>query len=226
MSLKNYRLRPPSTVILDDDRDPQVSWQNHLARTSGLRPGVDLVAPIGTPVYARTSGVLLHIPNDGSAGNSSRFHHDDNPGWKDVFSHLSSYVGESGDHFEAGEVVAYTGISGGVAPHLHWHLLDPSNVRRNPWDYFSGASVAGINQKPVAEEEDIMQQAYVIVKRDDAPQFVVVGAGSKVAHIRNEAALRGAKKIIRAFRVDSDDVQEVTLSGEEWDAGTLDCFGG
>jgi len=141
--LSNYVLRNPSTVILADDRDPYVSWQNHLARTGGLRGGVDLVATVGTPVYARTSGVMLHVPNDGSAGNSCRFHHDDNPGWKDVFSHLSRYVGWSGQHFNAGDVVAYTGDTGGVAPHLHWHLVDPAGNRRNPWDYFSGGTAGG-----------------------------------------------------------------------------------
>lgn len=143
MALNNYRLRSPSTVILEDDRDPYVSWRNHLARTNGLRGGVDIVAPVDTPIYARTDGVMLHVPNDGSAGNSCRFEHLDNPGWRDVFSHLSRYVGVSGQHFKAGDIVAYTGDSGGVSPHLHWHLVDPSGVRRNPWDYFTEAGIAG-----------------------------------------------------------------------------------
>jgi murein DD-endopeptidase MepM/ murein hydrolase activator NlpD len=151
--LNNYVLRSPATVILEDRRDPYVSWQNHLDRTAGLRGGVDIVAPIGTPVYARTAGVMLHLPNDGTAGNSSRFRHDANPGWEDVFSHLSRYVGVSGQHFEAGEIVAYTGISGGVAPHLHWHLLDPGKVRRNPWNYFSGSDTAGGGYTPIEEED-------------------------------------------------------------------------
>jgi len=155
--LSNYVLRSPSTVILADDRDPYVSWQNHLDRTrndpGGPRGGVDIVAPVGTPVYARTSGVMLHLPSDGGAGNSCRFHHDANPGWRDVFSHLSGYVGVSGQHFNAGEVVAYTGDSGWVAPHLHWHLVDPSGVRRNPWDYFSGSDTAGGDGTPIEEDD-------------------------------------------------------------------------
>jgi hypothetical protein len=215
-------------VILADNRDPYVSWQNHLARTSGLRGGVDIVAAVGTPIYARTAGVMLHVPDDGSAGNSCRFHHDSNPGWYDVFSHLSRYVGASGQHFNAGDIVAYSGNSGNVDQHLHWHLVDPSGARRNPWDYFSGSSTASGGATPVViPEEDEMKQAYVIVKRLDDPArpwFSVVGAGSGVAPITSAAALRGVKKIIAGFRVDSDTPVEVGISGEEWDAGTLDCF--
>lgn len=149
MSLNRYILNGPSVVILDDDRDPRVSWQHHLDRTGGLRPGVDLVARVGTPVLAPTPGIMDRRPDDGSAGNSCRFKHDLNPGWADVFSHLSSYVGRDYQHFEQGEVIAYTGNSGGVAEHLHRHLLDPAGVRRFPWDFWSAAP-AGLDLTPIA----------------------------------------------------------------------------
>jgi len=137
MTLRNYILNGPSTVVLADSRDPNVSWQHHLDRTGGARGGVDLVAAVGTPVLAPTDGVWRHIPNNGGAGNSGQFGHDASPGWRDVFSHLSRYVGGSGQHFRQDDVIAYTGNTGGVVQHLHRHLLDPSGVRRNPWDYFS-----------------------------------------------------------------------------------------
>lgn len=162
MSLKNYVLNGPSVVILEDDRDPYVSWQHHLDRTGGARGGVDLVAAVGTPILAPTAGTMVHVPDDGSAGNSSRFYHDDNEGWKDVFSHISTYAGKSGQHFEQGDVIAYSGDSGGVAPHVHRHLLDPSNVRRNPWDYFTPSSAAGGNERPITPQEEEMAAAVVI----------------------------------------------------------------
>lgn len=155
MPLNNYALRAPSVVIEADQRDPYVSWRNHLARTYGLRGGVDIVAAVGTPIYARTAGRMVNVPDDGSAGNSSRFYHRDNPGWKDVFSHLSSYrtpknpQGLSGFQYEAGDIIAYTGNTGGVTQHLHWHLLDPSDIRRNPWDYFTNSSTAGGGLTPI-----------------------------------------------------------------------------
>lgn len=154
MTLIDYVLNGPSTVIAEDDRDPYVSWQHHLERTDGLRGGVDLVAAVGTPILAPTAGTMAHVPNDGSAGNSCRFYHDMNAGWKDVFSHISRYVGLSGQHFDQGEIIAYSGDSGGVAPHVHRHLLDPQNIRRNPWDYFTASSTAGGGSTPIAPEED------------------------------------------------------------------------
>jgi hypothetical protein len=141
MPLNSYFNHSPSKVIDDDRRDPHVSWEHHLVRTKndpgGPRGGVDIVAEIGTPVLAPTDGVMHHVPDDGGAGNSCRFRHDANPGWADVFSHLSRYAGFDGQHFREGEVVAFTGDTGGVPKHLHRHLLDPDGVRRNPWDQFS-----------------------------------------------------------------------------------------
>jgi len=162
MALRNYQLREPSTVIYLDGRDPYVSWQHHLDRTYGQRGGVDIVARVGTPVLARTSGTLRQIPNNGGAGMSCQFFHDDNPGWRDVFSHLSEYAVGNGAHVNAGDVVAYTGDTGGVAQHLHWHLLDPGHQRRNPWDYFTPASsTAGGNAASIStRKENLMRLAW------------------------------------------------------------------
>lgn len=131
--LTGYVINGPSTVILDDDRDPFVSWQHHLDRTG--RGGVDCVAEVGTPVLAPCDGYVDRRPNNGTAGNSMEFFHDANPGWRTVFSHLDSYVGEDYQHFKQGEVIAYSGDSGGVDAHLHRHLLDPNDNRQNEWDW-------------------------------------------------------------------------------------------
>jgi len=140
MALKNYCLNGPSTVILLDGRNANTSWQNHLNRTRGLRGGVDLVAVIGTPIYAPTAGRWMHRPNNGTAGHSGEFFHDANPGWRDVFSHLSRYNGATNRHFEQGDLIGWTGNSGRVDQHLHRHLLDPQNRRQNPWLHFTPVS--------------------------------------------------------------------------------------
>jgi murein DD-endopeptidase MepM/ murein hydrolase activator NlpD len=151
MKLKNYVLNGPRVVILADGRDPFTSWIHHLDRTFQLRGGVDLVAQVGTPVYAPTAGTMHHLPNNGGAGNSSRFKHDANPGWADVFSHLSGYIGRDGQHFAQGQLIAYSGNSGNVDQHLHRHLLDPRGIRRNPWAYFPLAAPAALPSTPIEE---------------------------------------------------------------------------
>lgn len=141
--LNGYALNGPSIVIEDDARDPWVSWRHHIERAGKDRGGVDLVAPVGTPVYAPAAGRVLHLPNNGTAGNSLQLAHDLNPGWRDVMSHLSSYMVPNGSHVAQGALIALSGRSGGVAPHLHRHLLDPNGTRRNPWDYFTPGSLVG-----------------------------------------------------------------------------------
>lgn len=140
MALNAYQLNGPATVILVDDRNANTSWQNHLKRTGGARGGVDLVAVVGTPIYAPTAGRWMHRPNNGTAGNSGEFFHDANPGWRDVFSHLSRYNGATNRRFNQGDLIGWTGNSGGVAQHLHRHLLDPQGRRQNPWNYFTPVS--------------------------------------------------------------------------------------
>lgn len=62
MALNNYILNGPTKVIDDDDVNPWTSWQNHLDRTYQQRGGVDLYAPVGTPVYAPTPGRMVWWP--------------------------------------------------------------------------------------------------------------------------------------------------------------------
>lgn len=168
MALKNYRLYAPSTVIQVDDRNPWTSWENHLARTQRQRGGVDIVAAVGTPVIAPTDGVWNHQPNNGGAGNSGEFAHDANPGWRDVFSHLTSYVGKSGKWFRQGEVIAYSGNTGGVTQHLHRHLLTPKGVRVNPWDYFTpiNANPVASRPTPTLTPEQIEEAELMAAKED------------------------------------------------------------
>lgn len=158
MSLQDYVLNGPSLVIQADDRDPWVSWRHHLERTAndpgGPRGGVDLVARVGTPVYAPTDGWMDHRPDDGGAGNSCRFRHSRNVGWADVFSHLDDYATASGAFVQQGDLIAWTGDTGGVDAHLHRHLLDPASIRRNPWDYFTGQTAGGTGS-PIGGEDDM-----------------------------------------------------------------------
>lgn len=155
MSLQNYVLNGPSTVVKADRRDPAVSWDRHV-RNSG-RGGVDLVAPKGTDVLAPTDGVFTHVPDNGTAGNSSVLAHDDNQGWSDVFSHLSAYVAANGAHVRRGEVIARSGDTGVPGqPHLHRHLLNPWGTRENPWIHFGSARTIRAAAAIRRDEEDEM----------------------------------------------------------------------
>ncbi len=85
--------------------------------------GVDLDADIGTPVYATRSGVVwLTDTEDGGAGIYVMLDHGD--GYVSAYMHLSYYVVSEGEYVSAGQLIAYSGATGGVTgPHLHFAIM-------------------------------------------------------------------------------------------------------
>ena len=130
-----------------------------------------------------------------------------------------------GDQVELWDVLGVIGTTGlSSAPHLHMETWDKKTGRRvNPAYFFDFRSVvASSGAKPFdpSPEEDDMATKYVQVK-DDRGNFAMVGPDG-VGRILNGAALRGAQKIARA--ANGGDLPEVELSGEEWDAASLNAF--
>lgn len=83
--------------------------------------GVDLEAPVGTPVLAPDSGTVAQVYTHPRGGLSVVLMLDD--GWRAGFAHLSRADVRPGDRVERGEVFAAVGASGQVTgPHLHFTL--------------------------------------------------------------------------------------------------------
>lgn len=83
--------------------------------------GVDLYAPLGTPVVAPRPG-RVERSEGGMAGKEVTLHAE---GRRFVFAHLSRF-GEDGQ-VEAGEEIGYVGTTGnaeGATPHLHFEIRD------------------------------------------------------------------------------------------------------
>jgi hypothetical protein len=144
-------------VILADDRDPWVSWQNHLKR--GSAGGVDVVAAVGRPLYAPADCYIANTKWNGTAGHTVTMSFSD--GWRDQFLHLSAFATPGSK--KKGQLVGYSGrtASGsttGVAPHVHWHRIDPQGRRQNPWNYFTDSDTAGGGTTPI-ENDDMSAEA-------------------------------------------------------------------
>ncbi|URQ05047.1 endolysin [Arthrobacter phage Iter] len=111
--------------------------------------GEDIACPVGTPVYAMADGVVVwadwgtNLPGDESnAGYRQRWyfykrfpgiltliHHPQlGPNVYSAYAHLSDNdMAPKGTRVKAGQLVALSGNTGGVAPHLHVeYLVDPS----------------------------------------------------------------------------------------------------
>lgn len=156
-------------VIADDNRDPFQSWRNHRSRTPASLGGVDCVAQtVGTPLYAPDDCSVSFDEDRGSAGNVIVM----NMGaYTDEFMHASRGFDKSG--VKKGELVGWSGNSGGVAPHVHWHRLGPwyndqwgSTNRYNPWNFFGSTAGGGneeINMPLDASDKDWLNKFGVAV---------------------------------------------------------------
>lgn len=92
---------------------------------------VDIVMPIGTPVYAAKAGMVVEVENDffksgtnkayGAEANSIRILHDD--GSMSIYAHLELEKAQvfPGLRVTAGQLIGYSGNTGfSSGPHLHF----------------------------------------------------------------------------------------------------------
>jgi len=131
-------------ILVDGVRDADKSWAEHVAR--GSAGGVDCVALTPKPIHAPADGRIEFMFNNGSGGHTATLYQAG--GWRDQFMHMSAFEGAGGRQVRQGDLIGYTGSTvapgyAAVSPHLHWHRIDSSGVRRNPWHYFTGSSTAG-----------------------------------------------------------------------------------
>jgi murein DD-endopeptidase MepM/ murein hydrolase activator NlpD len=88
----------------------------------GHNDGINIAAPLGTPVRAIDGGTVVYSGNEVKGyGNIVLIRHAN--GWISAYAHLSDVTVKPGDAISAGEVIAKVGNSGGVnEPQLHFEL--------------------------------------------------------------------------------------------------------
>ncbi len=86
--------------------------------------GIDLRAPVGTPTYAVSSGIvtLADLEYENSRSNSSYLIVDGVNGFEQRYVHMDSFVADVGKKVKKGELIGYTGDKKNTAPHLHFEL--------------------------------------------------------------------------------------------------------
>lgn len=110
--------------------------------------GIDLRAPIGTPVYASENGQVVDVRTQSPKSNTAtaghylivRYPQQDGSDFVMTYMHLSDTVVHKGDIVKAGQVIAHTGNSGkplnkSMSPHLHFRVHINGN-KVDPKDYF------------------------------------------------------------------------------------------
>jgi murein DD-endopeptidase MepM/ murein hydrolase activator NlpD len=103
-----------------------------------MHRGIDIAAPIGTPVHAAAAGVVeFSAWNSGGYGNMIDIRHPD--GTVTRYAHLSRSLVRAGQQVEQGDQIALVGSTGySTGPHLHFEVHLPNQGTVNPIAYLPG----------------------------------------------------------------------------------------
>lgn len=94
----------------------------------GGHRGVDIIAPIGTPIYSARSGVVVYSDNSGgAAGIMVCVLQDD--GYLSRYMHMSATAIDLNANVSQGQVIGYVGMTGfTTGPHLHFQVESDPNA--------------------------------------------------------------------------------------------------
>lgn len=205
-------------VILDDNRNAQTSWENHIRR--GSAGGVDLAYPYGSGVRANASGTVWWARGTGSAGWYIQLRIDGRPGWIIEYYHLSgfyNYNGANGYHVNAGDLLGESGGSGygsmrHYAPHLHVHLVI-NGTRVNLWNYFTDTAGGGVTPINPGDEDMTPNESAMLKSIYDA---IFVGGTSMPDDGRSLGrSHRDHTAYLRDLQTRLKRVEDATFSGGE-----------
>lgn len=94
--------------------------------------GVDLAAPIGTPIRATSNGIIAEETRDAGYGNFIVIKHDNT--YSTLYAHISRF-GKNitpGTHVSQGQIIGYVGETGlSTGPHLHYEFR-VNGVHKDP----------------------------------------------------------------------------------------------
>ncbi len=116
------------------------------ARWGTLHQGVDIAAPIGTPIHAPEGGVVLQAGPASGFGQAVYVQHGD--GTITVYGHVNRFFVSAGQVVSTGQQIAEVGNQGqSTGPHLHFEVheggLYASRVDPMPWLSAHGVSLGG-----------------------------------------------------------------------------------
>jgi len=98
-----------------------------------FHPGIDISAPIGTPVRATADGVVRSAQMQNGYGREVII--DNGHGIETCYGHMSGFAVMAGQTVVRGQVVGYVGMSGRTTgPHLHYEVRI-RNTPVNPHKY-------------------------------------------------------------------------------------------
>jgi len=116
------------------------------ARWGKLHAGIDIAAPIGTPIYAPEGGTVLQAGPASGFGLAIAVQHGD--GTITVYGHVNQMFVSVGEAVSTGQQIAEVGNRGqSTGPHLHFEVhtggLYANRGNPAPWLAAHGISLGG-----------------------------------------------------------------------------------
>lgn len=159
------------------------TWRRKHPITGIIKPhlGIDLAAPIGTPVIAASDGKVEFVGVNGGYGKQVILSH--NGGYKTYYGHLSRYGKglKKGSRVNQKQIIGYVGSTGvSTGPHLDYRMklgnqfLDPFGAKFKPRSILSGDQLA-VFQKEIIDialfletkEQSILSVEQKIIQPED-----------------------------------------------------------
>lgn len=98
----------------------QGKFERGFGSDNGRHKGVDISAPVGTPVRTTTQGRIGRVDRIGGTANG-KFVTVINGSEEYLFLHLSQTLASPGQAVQSGDVIGLVGSTGfSTGPHLHW----------------------------------------------------------------------------------------------------------
>ncbi|OIP78967.1 MAG: hypothetical protein AUK48_00585 [Oscillatoriales cyanobacterium CG2_30_44_21] len=109
-------------------------------RWGRIHQGVDIAAPVGTPILAAASGVVEYSSwNDGGYGNMIDIRHAD--GTITRYAHMSDLYVKEGQTVSQGQLIGAMGSTGfSTGPHLHFEIRPNGGSAIDPMVFLAKAS--------------------------------------------------------------------------------------
>jgi peptidoglycan LD-endopeptidase LytH len=143
--------------------------------------GIDIAAPIGTPVLAPVAGIVDRVANGGAGGRvvwlreagAHRLYY---------FAHLDAVHVARGQRVRAGEplgTVGTTGNAAGTVPHLHFAVHEGRDIL-DPWTFATAAALSSSAEAAVDDNgREVMRTRLAGAALRAAP-----GRGATIAVLR------------------------------------------
>ncbi len=138
---------PRTQIILKGTKDPpptkgtgtfQYPTRGSISSRFGMRggrrhTGIDIAAPIGTPVKAADGGVVISVGWEGGYGKLIKIDHGAN--FVSYYGHLSKYSVKVGQKVYKGQTIGAVGNTGNsTGSHLHFEIRK-NGIVKNPLSY-------------------------------------------------------------------------------------------